>query len=601
MMEKNELKEKYLSSVTFYRQLEKKEDNNLLLISVSRFIIFTGGLIITWIIFSKSVIAGIILMILLIVLFLWLIKLFSDHSRHKEFLGNLMLINHNEAAALSGDLSAFDEGSSYIDIRHDFSFDVDLFGASSIFQYLNRTVTGYGRDILAGWLSDPFELAGNFTQRQKAISELAVKDKWRQEFMASGMGTPLEKSEISDLLHWIDAKEVIHYASFKAFLNFALPVSAIVTLILLISGILPYHIFVFIFLFNLLYITTGLKKINEVHNALTKKYNFLSSMYSLLMAFDDESFSSNELNKIKLNISGETASATYSVRKLGRLIQAFDTRNNQLVGVILNGLLLWDYQSMSRLEKWKSEYRMLFPVWLEMVGQVDAYISLGNYAFNNPAFVYPEESENFDVFSATGLGHQLIDETKRVCNDFSLGKKGSVCIISGANMAGKSTFLRTVAVNYILAMTGAPVCAKNMKFIPGKLFTSMRTLDSLSDNESYFYAELRRLNILKSKIEKGEPVFFILDEILKGTNSADKSTGSKLFLQRVIAGGGTGLIATHDISLGNLESDYPGVIINKCFEIEIDGENISFDYKLRDGITQKMNAVFLMRQMGILD
>ena len=601
MMEKNELKEKYLSSVSFYRQLEKKEDNNLLLISVSRFIIFTGGLIITWIIFSKSVLAGIILMILLIVLFLWLIKLFSDHSRHKEFLGNLMLINHNEADALSGDLSAFDEGSSYIDIRHDFSFDVDLFGASSLFQYLNRTVTGYGRDILAGWLSDPFELAGNFAQRQKAISELAVKDKWRQQFMASGMGTPLEKSEISDLLQWIDTKEVIHYASFKAFLNFALPVSAIVTLILLISGILPYHIFVFIFLINLLYITTGLKKINEVHNALTKKYNFLSSMYSLLMAFEDESFSSSELNKIKLNISGETASAAYSVRKLGRLIQAFDTRNNQLVGIILNGLLLWDYQSISRLEKWKSEYRMLFPVWLEMVGQVDAYISLGNYAFNNPAFVYPEESENFDVFSATGLGHQLIDETKRVCNDFSLGKKGTVCIISGANMAGKSTFLRTIAVNYILAMTGAPVCAKNMKFIPGKLFTSMRTLDSLSDNESYFYAELRRLNILKSKIEKGDPVFFILDEILKGTNSADKSTGSKLFLQRVIAGGGTGLIATHDISLGNLESDYPGVIINKCFEIEIDGENISFDYKLRDGITQKMNAVFLMRQMGILD
>ena len=601
MMEKNELKEKYLSSVSFYRQLEKKEDNNLLLISVSRFIIFTGGLIITWIIFSKSVLAGIILMILLIVLFLWLIKLFSDHSRHKEFLGNLMLINHNEADALSGDLSAFDEGSSYIDIRHDFSFDVDLFGASSLFQYLNRTVTGYGRDILAGWLSDPFELAGNFAQRQKAISELAVKDKWRQQFMASGMGTPLEKSEISDLLQWIDTKEVIHYASFKAFLNFALPVSAIVTLILLISGILPYHIFVFIFLINLLYITTGLKKINEVHNALTKKYNFLSSMYSLLMAFEDESFSSTELNKIKLNISGETASAAYSVRKLGRLIQAFDTRNNQLVGIILNGLLLWDYQSISRLEKWKSEYRMLFPVWLEMVGQVDAYISLGNYAFNNPAFVYPEESENLDVFSATGLGHQLIDETKRVCNDFSLGKKGTVCIISGANMAGKSTFLRTIAVNYILAMTGAPVCAKNMKFIPGKLFTSMRTLDSLSDNESYFYAELRRLNILKSKIEKGDPVFFILDEILKGTNSADKSTGSKLFLQRVIAGGGTGLIATHDISLGNLESDYPGVIINKCFEIEIDGENISFDYKLRDGITQKMNAVFLMRQMGILD
>jgi hypothetical protein len=600
-MGKNELKERYLSSVSFYLHLEKTEDKILLLLSASRFIVFTGGLILAWIAFSKSAYAGIILMILLIILFLWLIKLFSDHSKRKEFLHNLILINQNEAEALSGNFSAFDEGSSYIDIRHDFSFDVDLFGASSLFQYLNRTVTGYGRDILAGWLSDPYKLAGNFAQRQRAISELAVKDKWRHQFMASGMGTPLEKNDITELLQWIDTKEGIRSSSIKEFLNFALPVSAIVTLLLLITGIFPYHIFILIFLINLLYITTGLKKINEVHNALTKKYNFLSSMYALLMAFEDESFSSTELNKIRLNICGETASAAYSVRKLGRLIQAFDTRNNQLVGVILNGLLLWDYQSISRLEKWKSKYRMLFPVWLEMVGQVDAYISLGNYAFNNPAFVYPEESGNFDVFSATGLGHQLIDETKRVCNDFSLGKKGTVCIISGANMAGKSTFLRTIAVNYILAMTGAPVCAKDMKFIPGKLFTSMRTLDSLSDNESYFYAELRRLNMLKSKIEKGEPVFFILDEILKGTNSADKSTGSKLFLQRIIAGGGTGLIATHDTSLGNLESEYTGVIINKCFEIEIDGENISFDYKLHDGITQKMNAVFLMRQMGILD
>jgi DNA mismatch repair ATPase MutS len=272
-----------------------------------------------------------------------------------------------------------------------------------------------------------------------------------------------------------------------------------------------------------------------------------------------------------------------------------------LVGFVLNGLFLWDYQSVYRLEKWKSKYHTLFPLWLDMVGQVDAYISLGNYAYNNPDFAFPVKSDNLIVFSAKKLGHQLIDENKRVCNDFILGKKGTVCIISGANMAGKSTFLRTVAVNYILAMTGAPVCVSEMSFIPQKLFTSMRTIDSLSENESYFYAELKRLAMLKHRIEEGDPVFFILDEILKGTNSADKSAGSKLFLQRIIQNEGTGLIATHDTSLGNLESDWPGTIVNKCFEIEIDGENIRFDYKLQDGITQKMNAVFLMKQMGILD
>ncbi len=168
-------------------------------------------------------------------------------------------------------------------------------------------------------------------------------------------------------------------------------------------------------------------------------------------------------------------------------------------------------------------------------------------------------------------------------------------------MAGKSTFLRTIAVNYILGMAGAPVCAYEMQFIPRKLFTSMRTTDSLSNNESYFYAELKRLKALKSGIEDGEDILFILDEILKGTNSADKSLGSKLFFKRLVELGATGLIATHDTSLGEMENEHPGLIINRCFEIEIEGETIRFDYKLQNGITHKMNAALLMKQMGILN
>ena len=566
-MQRDQLKEGYLNSATSYRLLEKKQVRLLLILSVLRLITFIGGAILIWIIFAKSIPAGIILSLIIIVLFLYLLKLFSDYSGKREFLGNLALINQNEADALSGDMSAFDAGSSYIDIKHDFSFDVDLFGASSLFQYLNRTVTGYGRDILAYWLSEPFSLYRELRLRQEAIKELASKDKWRQKFMASGMKTPLEKNEISGLLKWIEEVPVINSSPFKKFLILFLPASAIASLLLLITGILTFHLFVSVFLINLFYIATGLLRINEIHNGLSKKYSFLSSMNRLLKTFENESFNSSVLNEIKVNISGKNVSASIAVRRLGKLIQAFDSRNNQLIGVILNGLLLWDYQSISRLEKWKAEYRTLFPLWLEMIGQVDAFISLGNYSFNNPDFAFPYESVDQNVFSAKNLGHQLIDESKRVCNDFVMGKKGTVCIISGANMAGKSTFLRTIAVNFILGMIGAPVCAAEMNFIPAKLFTSMRTMDSLSDNESYFYAELRRLNTLKSKIEEGEPVFFILDEILKGTNSADKTTGSKLFIQKIVEEGGTGLLATHDISLGKLELEYPGVIINKCFEI----------------------------------
>jgi hypothetical protein len=600
-MQIDQLKEKYQSSALSYRLLGKKQESLLLILSFLRLFTFVGGLILIWIGFTMSNLAGAILILVLTVIFLSLVKLFLINSAKREFLGNLAQINQNEADALSGNLSAFESGSSYTDIRHDFSFDIDLFGASSLFQYLNRTVTGYGRDILASWLSDPFMLSKELMLRQEAIKELAYKDEWRHKFMASGMKIPLEKGEISGLLKWLEEETVIYSSSFNRFLIFSLPALAVSSLLFVAIGLVPYPVFVFIFLINLLYVATGLKRINRIHNALTRKYNFLSSMNGLLLAFEDESFTSSLLNDIKLNISGPGISAADSVRKLGRLIQAFDSRNNMLIGFVLNGLFLWDYRSIYRLEKWKSENKNRFPVWLEMVGKVDAYISLGNYAFNNADFAYPVESDNHIVFSAKNLGHQLIDNSKRVCNNFTLGEKGTVCIISGANMAGKSTFLRTVAVNFILGMTGAPVCASEMSFIPGRLFTSMRTLDSLSENESYFYAELRRLSNLKYKIEEREPVFFILDEILKGTNSADKSTGSKLFLQRIVESSGTGLIATHDTSLGKLESDFPGRIINKCFEIEIDGENIKFDYKLRDGITQKMNAVFLMKQMGILD
>jgi len=594
------LREKYIKAVDDYRLAVLKEEKTLLILSSLRLICFAAGILIIWIGFTHSATAGLVLSLPVIILFLYLLKLYYVHSEKKEFLFSLSQINARESAALSGDLSFFEAGEEYVNHDHSFSNDVDLFGNSSLFQYLNRTITSYGREILSGWLSDPYPLSIGLAKRQEAIRELAGKERWRQEFMASGYKNPLEKKDITALLDWIREHNNSGIYMLKNILIFILPAAAIISLSLLIAGILNYSVFTFIFLVNLLYVTAGLKRTNRIHNALSKKYYYLSSIDSMLKAFDSEPFSSEILNEIQKNISGSKVSAAGSVRKLGSLIQVFDSRLNLLVGLALNGLLLWDYHSIRRLEKWKSDYNSLFPVWLEMLGQVDAYISLGNYAFNNPDFSYPSLSSGENMFSATSLGHPLINDYDRICNDFTIPKKGIVCVITGANMAGKSTFLRTLAVNYILGMSGAPVCAGEMSFVPVKLFTSMRTTDSLSNHESYFYAELKRLRQLKTMIGNGEPVFFILDEILKGTNSVDKSLGSKLFIQKLIELRGTGLIATHDISVGEMEADFPGIVVNKCFEVEINEENISFDYLLRDGITHKMNAALLMKQMGIL-
>jgi DNA mismatch repair ATPase MutS len=350
-----------------------------------------------------------------------------------------------------------------------------------------------------------------------------------------------------------------------------------------------------------LYVFADKTSIDRIHGAVTRKFYYFDSINKMLKVFDNETFKSDILQNVKKNISGNEISAAASIHKLGRLINSFDYRLNMIVGVALNGLILWDYQCVNRLEKWKLEYKSHFTTWLEMLGQVDAFVSLGNFAANNPDYVYPSIADGDNFLSSIELGHPLIDEQVRVCNNFDMQRKGTAVIVTGANMSGKSTFLRTLAVNYILAMTGSPVCAKRFIFRPVKLFTSMRTEDSLSSNESYFYAELKRLKQLRLLIDNNEPVFFILDEILKGTNSADKSLGSKMFLTKLIEMGGTGLIATHDISLGELEIIFPDKIINKCFEIEIDEGKISFDYILRQGITSKMNAGLLMKQMGIVE
>lgn len=593
--------EKYIKAAEEYRLLTISQDRSLFLLSMLRLLWFATGVFLSWYGFSLGIVQGILILLLSVLFFVYLLKLYSEHTEKRDFLNNLSEINSREAAAIGGDISCFDSGAKFSEKDHPFSSDTDIFGTKSVFQYLNRTVTSYGREILASWVSDPYPLSSNIRKRQETIKELAGKEQWRQEFMAKGFKNPLEKKEILLLLQWLNEDSEYSTSSIKKYLLIILPGTALISLFLLIAGILPYIAFLFIFLINLLFVAAGLRKTNRIHSILSRKYLFLSSMDSLLSSFGKETFNSEILQDIKEKITGKGVSASSSVRKLGRLIQSFDTRLNMIVGIILNGLILWDYHNIRRLEKWKSEYKSHFPLWLEMLGEADAFISFGNYAFNNPQFSYPVLTPGDTMFSATNLGHPLIKSENRICNDFILSEKGSVCIITGANMAGKSTFLRTIAVNYILAMAGAPVCALEMKFSPVMLYTSMRTTDSLSDHESYFYAELKRLKHLKLLVDKGEPIMFILDEILKGTNSADKSTGSKLFIKRLIDSGGTGIIATHDISIGELESVYPGTVFNKCFEVEIDGEDISFDYILRDGITHKMNAALLMKQMGILD
>jgi hypothetical protein len=570
-----------------------------LLISLLRLLVFTGGAILSAIAFIYSLIAGIITLLIIIIFFLFLIIKYEDYSDKIAITQNLISINGNEINALGGDYTAFDGGSDLNDAKHDFSGDIDLFGDDSLFSYLNRTVTGSGRSQLAHWLCEPYDLREEIGERQEALRELEAKLDWRQKFMAYGIEKPLSNEDIVSLNEWLNENDNFYSSQPLRTMAYALPAGPIIAIILIVAGILPFSIFLLFFFVNLFVVGLFLKRSNRIHEIVSKKHLFLSSVSQLIKYFENEKFNSSILTGIQEKLCKRQGSVAGRIKKLDVIIRSFDSRLNMIVGVLLNGFLLWDFHCIAKLEKWRASASSSLPVWLNLLGTVDGFISLANYAYNNPDHSFPQTVNGSPVIEAYGMGHPLLKREIRISNDFSIRQRGLVFIITGANMAGKSTFLRTVAVNMVLAMIGAPVCCDKMRFSPLKLFTSMRTVDSLSHNESYFYAELKRLKILKERLEKGEDFLFILDEILKGTNSTDKSLGSKQFLRRMIGLGGTGLVATHDISLGEMESEFPGEVVNKCFEIEIDGENISFDYRLRDGITRKMNAAVLMRQMGI--
>jgi DNA mismatch repair ATPase MutS len=268
--------------------------------------------------------------------------------------------------------------------------------------------------------------------------------------------------------------------------------------------------------------------------------------------------------------------------------------------VVLNGIFLFDIQLMRRLESWKTANKDHFLNWIDIIGELDAFISIGIHACNHPHHVYPEVTSGSFVIHAEGVGHPLISHSKLVRNNYRLDGFSRIDLLTGANMAGKSTFLRTIGVNFTLAMMGAPVCADKFVFTPVLLFTSLRTNDSLQENESFFYAELKRLQQLISQYEQGKQVFFLLDEILKGTNSADQHKGSKELIKKLIRLKGIGIIATHDVELSKLEKEFPANLRNLCFEISIEEDKLFFDYTLKEGVCATMNASYLMKKMGII-
>ncbi len=526
--------------------------------------------------------------------FLFLVSRHTDLQQEKEKLKQFIELNETEIKVLQRNFHHLPNGKEFINPQHEFSQDIDLFGDRSFFQYLNRTALASGKQKLADLLSSNH--IQQIKEKQGGIQELSIKINFRQEFTAISRLVNVE-TDTTTILKWLTS-----YQNFVPSVFRWLPqVFSILSIIMVIAYFLDFisgNIVMGWFILGLLITGKHLKNINKLSANVSKVQETFRQYHLLLALLEKEKFNSSLLKIKKEKIINNEKKASQILKQFSKTIDALDQRNNFLIGVVINGFLLWDLQKSLKLEKWILNHSNEVENWFEVIDFFDAHNSLGGFAFNHQEYTYPEIQQNQVILTTTEAVHPLINPDDAVTNDYQINKE-EFFIITGANMAGKSTFLRTVSLQIMMANVGLPVCAKTCEYSPIKLITSMRTVDSLADEASYFYSELSRLKFIVDEI-KNDEYFIILDEILKGTNSTDKAIGSRKFVEKLVNSHSTGIIATHDLSLCEVANELPQVK-NHYFDAEIINDELHFDYQFKDGICQNMNASFLLRKMNIVD
>ncbi|OBX25308.1 MutS-like protein [Gelidibacter algens] len=528
-----------------------------------------------------------------LLIFIVLLSKHTDIKAQRQLKIALTDINKTELEISKGNFHDRDQGLSFQDPLHFYSLDIDLFGRGSFFQFINRTVIKEGTQQLAAELKA--NNVNDIEQRQEAIKELASKPEWRQLYSATASLITVETSAHA-IISWLK-----DHKSFLPKTMQWIPTIYVVGSVILLSmfflkvlsvDFLGYWLFV-----GLAITAIYLKKINVLAYH-TEKIKDTFKQYALLLdQIENENFTSDVLVDKQKQIKSESEAASIIFNKLSKVMDALDNRNNFISAIFGNGYFLTDLKNSYKVEQWLADYKNKVEDWFEVVSFFDAYNSLGNYAFNHPQYVFPQVTNDKEVIKAKDLGHPLLKVAKRVDNDLTIQNE-QFFIVTGANMAGKSTFLRTVSLHIVMANVGLPVCASSSTYNPVKLITSMRTSDSLTDDSSYFFSELTRLKFIVDAIQQ-EPYFIILDEILKGTNSTDKAIGSRKFVEKLVASDATGIIATHDLSLCDIEKELAEVK-NYYFDAEIIDDELHFDYTFKTGVCKNMNASFLLKKMEII-
>lgn len=576
-------------------KLLKSKSTSFSTLRVTLFIVFA----ITFVLAADSGNGSLLIYSFLAFLVLFLILLKKHQSIRKELqvMNNLVQINADEISRSNFELSQFDEGNEFFEPAHPYHMDLDIFGRHSLFQLINRTSSVFGKQLLAQWLSKHAEKS-QIDARQSAVKELSLKLDLRQNFQAQGMAEDKPDAQnIKGLFNWLKSEHETKNKTVYEILMIVLALATVGSIALNSLGYVPIGLPILMVFVNIAVLGTLFQPLLKITKQTENGYKSLRSLKEQILLIEESDFESPMLKKLKSDLKSENKKASQLLQELSGILDNLQNRANVLY-LLFNVVLLLDIFWYLKITRWKERNEANLEDWFNVIGEFDVLMSIAGYAYANPDYAYPKIVDPAHSIQAESLGHPLINSAKRVSNDFDFSGKGGVCLITGSNMSGKSTFLRTVGINSVLALMGAPVCADAMKIGELKVFSSMRTQDDLEESVSSFYAELKRLKQLINQIDNDRPTFFMIDEVLKGTNSDDRHKGASALIKQLNKTNAFGFVSTHDIVLGNMTNELEGVK-NYSFNSTITGNEIHFDYKLTPGLCKSFNATKLMQLMGI--
>ncbi|MEG6616687.1 DNA mismatch repair protein MutS [Peptococcaceae bacterium 1198_IL3148] len=524
-------------------------------------------------------------------------------NRHRKVRGqishleNYVAINDQALKRLSGQWTSFPHrGEQFMAAEHPYSGDLNIFGQGSLFQYLNTTNLVTGERALAQLLGRPVAPDAT-TARQQAIKELASHLDWRQQLQANGIGGSNQPDNLDKLLAWTRERPLFENRNY-VYLLWLLPVTTVILFILVVMGKVSSNLPLVTLIMQVVVATLSMGVTGRAFGSTEDTAAELDRLLKLLNHIEGQQFQAPLLVKLQRQLIKRQQTASQQAQALAKIATLINLRYS-VVYHFINALIFFDLYTIRALDQWKAQYGRHLERWFEVIGQFEALSSLAILAHDNPQWVFPEVTGDTPYFKATELGHPLINQGARVYNDVSLAQPGTIHIITGSNMSGKSTLLRTVGINLVLAYAGAPVCASALSCSNMNIYTSMRIQDDMEQNTSYFYAEIKRIKLIIDAAHRGESIIFLLDEIFKGTNSRDRITGARIIIKKLAQQAAIGMVTTHDLELSLLADELPRQISNYHFTDQIVGNEITFDYRLKTGVSRTTNAIALMKMIGI--